>query len=53
MSLVILILTEIDKRLAHNIDDTCNRADIDDRPTFYDMESQIEELVDDALSRYS
>ena len=28
-------LTEIDKRLAHNIDDTeCNRADIDDRPTF-------------------
>jgi polyhydroxyalkanoate synthesis regulator phasin len=45
-------LTEIDKRLANNIDDTeCNRADIDDRPTFYDMESQIEELVDDALLR--
>ena len=28
-----------------------NGLDLNDRPTFYDMESQIEELVDDALLR--
>ena len=45
-------LTQLDKELQDNIEETeCHRTDLDDRPTFYDMESQIEELVDDAMSR--
>ena len=45
-------LTQLDKELQDNIEETeCQRTDLDDRPTFYDMESQIEELVDDAMSR--
>ena len=45
-------LTQLDKELQDNIEETeCQRTDLDDRPTVYDMESQIEELVDDAMSR--
>jgi len=41
-------LTQIDKELQDNIEETeCQRTDLDDRPTFYDMESQVEELVSD------
>ena len=41
-------LTQIDKELQDNIEETeCNRTDIEDRPTFYDMESQVESLVSD------
>jgi len=41
-------LTQIDKELQDNIEETaCHRTDLDDRPTFYDMESQVEQLVSD------
>ena len=41
-------LTQIDKELQDNIEETeCQRTDLDDRPTFYDMESQVESLVSD------
>ena len=41
-------LTQIDKELQDNIEETeCQRTDLDDRPTFYDMESQVEQLVSD------
>jgi len=41
-------VTQIDKELQDNIEETeCQRTDIDDRPTFYDMESQVEQLVSD------
>ena len=34
--------------LRNNIEETeCHRTDLDDRPTFYDMESQVESLVSD------
>tara|TARA_R100001463_G_scaffold22179_1_gene53199 strand:+ start:923 stop:1168 length:246 start_codon:yes stop_codon:yes gene_type:complete len=41
-------LTQIDKELQDNIEETeCQRTDLDDRPSFYDMESQVESLVSD------
>ena len=41
-------LTQLDKELQDNIEETeCHRTDLDDRPTFYDMESQVEEMVSD------
>jgi len=41
-------LTQIDKELQDNIEETaCHRTDLDDRPTFYDMETQVEQLVSD------
>lgn len=41
-------LTQLDKELQDNIEETeCQRTDLDDRPTFYDMESQVESLVSD------
>ena len=47
-------LTQIDKELQDNIEETeCNRTDIDDRPTFYDMESQVEEMVNDTMANYA
>jgi 3-polyprenyl-4-hydroxybenzoate decarboxylase len=43
-------LTEIDKRLANNIDDTeCNRTDIEDKPSFYDLQTEIENMVDENI----
>ena len=45
-------IDNLSEDLQNNIEETeCHRTDLDDRPTFYDMESQIEELVDDALLR--
>ena len=47
-------LTQIDKELQDNINETeCNRTDIEDRPTFYDMESQVEEMVNDTMANYA
>jgi len=44
-------LTQIDKELQDNIEETeCQRTDLDDRPTFYDMESQVEELVNNEMA---
>ena len=41
-------LTQLDKELQDNMEETeCHRTDLDDRPTFYDMESQVESLVSD------
>ena len=41
-------LTQIDKELQDNIEETeCQRTDLDDRPSFYDMESQVESSVSD------
>jgi len=30
-----------------------NESDLNDRPTFYDMESQVEELVNDTMANYA
>ncbi len=47
-------LTQIDKELQDNIEETeCHRTDLDDRPTFYDMESQVEEMVNDTMANYA
>ena len=47
-------LTQIDKELQDNIEETeCNRTDIEDRPSFYDMESQVEEMVNDTMANYA
>ena len=44
-------LTQLDKELQDNIEETeCQRTDLDDRPTFYDMESQVEELVNNEMA---
>ena len=44
-------LTQIDKELQDNIEETeCHRTDLDDRPNFYDMESQVEELVNNEMA---
>tara|TARA_Y100000004_G_scaffold183654_1_gene231747 strand:+ start:322 stop:555 length:234 start_codon:yes stop_codon:yes gene_type:complete len=42
-------LTQIDKELQDNIEETeCQRTDLDDRPTFYDMESHVEHVFGDS-----
>ena len=42
-------LTQIDKELQDNIEETaCHRTDLDDRPTFYDMESHVEYVFGDS-----
>ena len=47
-------LTQLDKELQDNIEETeCQRTDLNDRPTFYDMESQVEELVNDTMANYA
>ncbi len=47
-------LTQLDKELQDNIEETeCQRTDLDDRPTFYDMESQVEEMVNDTMANYA
>ena len=44
-------LIQLDKELQDNIEETeCQRTDLDDRPTFYDMESQVEELVNNEMA---
>lgn len=44
-------VTQIDKELQDNIEETaCHRTDLDDRPNFYDMESQVEELVNNEMA---
>ena len=44
-------LTQLDKELQDNIEETeCHRTDLDDRPNFYDMESQVEELVNNEMA---
>ena len=41
-------IDNLSEDLQNNIEETaCHRTDLDDRPTFYDMESQVEELVSD------
>ena len=41
-------LNNISEDLQNNIEETeCHRTDLDDRPTFYDMECQVESLVSD------
>ena len=42
-------LTQLDKELQDNIEETeCQRTDLDDRPTFYDMESHVEHVFGDS-----
>ena len=44
-------LTQLDKELQDNIEETeCHRTDLDDRHNFYDMESQVEELVNNEMA---
>jgi len=41
-------IDNLSEDLQNNIEETeCHRTDLDDRPTFYDMESQVEQLVSD------
>tara|TARA_R110002012_G_C11542828_1_gene601610 strand:- start:856 stop:1092 length:237 start_codon:yes stop_codon:yes gene_type:complete len=41
-------LTQIDKELQDNIEETaCHRNAFDDTPSFYDMETHVEQLVRD------
>ena len=41
-------LTQLDKELQDNIQETeCNRTDIEDKPSFYDLETEVEHMVSD------
>ena len=41
-------LTQLDKELQDNIEETeCNRTDIEDKPSFYDLETEVEHMVSD------
>lgn len=44
-------IDNLSEDLQNNIEETkCHRTDLDDRPTFYDMESQVEELVNNEMA---
>jgi len=44
-------LTQIDNELVENVNEVAGmRIDVDDRPTYYDMESYVDDQINDNMS---
>jgi len=44
-------LTQIDNELVENVNEVAGlRIDLDDKPSYYDMESHVEHIINDGIS---